>query len=401
MKRFSKIVVFILMVFLLTTFISFVFPKEIISENNPLVAPATAIPLQPLDDLVGQGEIEWSMDARLVTIKKNDMEYSFRINSDDKIELVKNNIIYGCFSDNEACLTKQYDNSGQMSESILIRPDIFNKYFSVPSEIKPMISSEEIPKYISESEFEINRILKISDQGLSSSALKRIAFLEYAYGSLINNYVPKAQAELIRKLDNAVKEHGIRVIPFHNKYDMEYTIDKIDSLYPVLCTTSKELGMDKELISSVIFREMMCYSLEDDWIGVTKGIAQVSTKWARENELYLTGTDKFSNLDDEELLSKIKDDKESVYFAGMALKARAKKYGYPLEGDGEIVKKIFEAYNGFEGYGISLGKLKLKVTFGPIKHKSVYGKQTYQYYEAFREYYDIADSYSLSNLRLK
>lgn len=395
MVRFSKIVVFIVMVFVLTALFSFAFSKEIISENKPLVDPVTAIPLQPLDYLIGQGEIEWNMDARLATIKKNGIEYSFHINSDDRIELVKNNIIYGCFTDNEACLVKQYDSSGQMSESILIRSDVFNKYFCVPSEIKSLIPSEEIPKYISESEFESNRILKTSDQDLSPSAFKRISFLEYAYGSLVNNYVPKAQAELIRKLDNAVKEHGIRVIPFHNKYDMEYTIDKIDSLYPVLCTYSKELGIDKKLISSVIFREMMCYSLEDDWVGVTKGIAQVSTKWARENELYLTGIDKFSDLDDEELQNKIKDDKESVYFAGMALKARAKKYGYPLDGDGEIIKKIFEAYNGFEGYGVSLGKLKLKVTFGPIKHKSVYGKQTYQYYEAFQEYYNIVDSYSL------
>ncbi|NLD50112.1 MAG: hypothetical protein GX660_23480, partial [Clostridiaceae bacterium] len=357
MKRFSKITIFIVLVFILTTIISFVFSIESISENKPLLETIMSGSLQPLDSLVDPGEVEWNRQARSVTIKKNNIEYSFRINSDNKIDLIKDNIVYGCFSDNEAGLIKQYDFSGKMTESIVICPDVFNKYFCVPTEIKSLLTSEEMPKYISESEFEMNHIHKISDQDLSPSALNKILFLEYAYGGLINNYVPKAEAELIRILDNAVKEHGIRVIPLHNKYDIEDAIDKINSLYPVLCRNSKELGINKELISSVIFREMMCYTLEDDWVGSTKGIAQISAKWVRENELLLTNTDKFSNIDDNELQKKIEDDKESVYFAGMALKARSKKHGYPLDNNSENIKKILEAYNGFEGYGVSLGTL--------------------------------------------
>ena len=392
MKRVIFTILVVIQAFVIANCFSDLYADEQIQHSYYLALPIAANGMVPLKTLASSDEYIWDNKTKSATVIKNDMEYTFHINSNGTIDLIKKGIMYGTFAEDEATGNIYNELNGNLHPDIYINPAVFNKYFNGKTNSTIRIEPLQGPKYASKVKYNNNPILRKEDSKLTASAFNRIQHLQYTYGNLTDNSVPFAEAELIRILDKSVKEHGIRVIPYHNKYSISDTVEKIISLYPVLVKQSNELGVKKELISSVVFREMMCYALEDDWIGKTKGIAHVSTKWVRENEKHINKTDKFSDLSDKELEKRILNDKESIYFAAMALKTRAKEFDMPMDNpSSEQITKLFESYNGFRGYGIDIGSFSFRVTFGPIKHKKIYGMQTYEYCEAFIDYYSIVD----------
>jgi hypothetical protein len=337
----------------------------IVLNSSETSSPGTANTFDKMDllsKLASDGNIQYDFGARSAAVTKNGTKYTFRLNSDNRVDLIKDNIFYGTFKETESRAPQSPIDDKNAIKGILIRRSVFDKYF-------------------------IN----------TSPAYDRVTYIEHMYGNLLNNSVPKAEINLIKKLQCDINNHKIRIIPHHNKYDIHTTMDKITALYPILRQLRYNLGVSKEMISSVIFREMMCYSLEDDWFGETTGIAQIGVRAARKNEIVINKYDRFQDISDSNLKTLIEDDKESIYFASAALIKSAKTAGIPIAtSNRSAIAKIFEYYNGFEGYGLNMGLISLKVTFGPIKHKVTYGNQTYKYYEAFKSYYDIVDNNTIN-----
>jgi hypothetical protein len=87
----------------------------------------------------------------------------------------------------------------------------------------------------------------------------------------------------------------------------------------------------KEMIASVLFREIICYDVFDKygdgrWTK-TLGISQISVEGARFNDQIISKKEnnilKYSNFTDKEMSEMLKDDLMNVQFAAEALKARA------------------------------------------------------------------------------
>lgn len=222
------------------------------------------------------------------------------------------------------------------------------------------------------------------------------------YGNLNNNAVPKAEADLIRNLDQKVIADLWRNKKLDWFYirDINYAMKTITALESEIYKQSNVEGVPKSLIGSVLFREIMFLGLDDivdgmgleikgKKVGQTIGISQISARGVRDNELRVASKEsgrkqRFTDISDSEIEKMLLDLVASVYFAAMALKDRAYWEEIDIKSKrSNDIQKIFARYN-------DSGGIKGR-TVGPIKTKEVYGKETYEYYKEFEKYYDVID----------
>ncbi|KNY26734.1 hypothetical protein [Pseudobacteroides cellulosolvens] len=188
-----------------------------------------------------------------------------------------------------------------------------------------------------------------------------------------------------------------------NTYSVEEAVDlivnKLDNELDV-----SNCGVPKEMISSVLFREIICYDVFDKYgdgkWAKTLGISQISVDGARINDQILSKKEnrlpKYSNFTDEEMSVMLKDDLLNVQFAAEALKARAYlKNIYIRTHNQWEIEEILAEYNGYEGQIPFVSQLAVKIgldirlpEIGLVQYKDTYGKETYKYLEAFKAYYE-------------
>ncbi len=188
-----------------------------------------------------------------------------------------------------------------------------------------------------------------------------------------------------------------------NTYSVEEAVDlivnKLDNELDI-----SNCGVPKEMISSVLFREIICYDVFDKYgdgkWAKTMGISQISVDGARINDQILSKKEnrlpKYSNFTDEEMSVMLKDELLNVQFAAEALKARAylKNIYIKTHTQWEI-EEILAEYNGYEGQIPFVSQLAVKIgldirlpEIGLVQYKDTYGKETYKYLEAFKAYYE-------------
>ncbi len=186
------------------------------------------------------------------------------------------------------------------------------------------------------------------------------------------------------KLEKEIDEDSKRpAYSLNYLYSFKQATILIDDLEPEIDRIATEEGINKELITAVLFREIMFLNfsdLFDGYIGKTIGLAQIGVQNVRNNELLVHPYDrKFEDKSDEEIIEKLKENKESVYFAAVQLKARAIREGVSIDTDDpEEIKKIFEGYND--------SPKKKDMEICAWYTKKTYGEQTYDYYEIFKRY---------------
>lgn len=188
-----------------------------------------------------------------------------------------------------------------------------------------------------------------------------------------------------------------------NTYSVEEAVDlivnKLDNELDI-----SNCGVPKEIISSVLFREIICYDVFDKYgdgkWAKTLGISQISVDGARINDQILSKKEnrlpKYSNFTDEEMSVMLKDDLLNVQFAAEALKARAYlKNIYIKTRNQSEIEEILAEYNGYEGQIPFVSQLAVKIgldirlpEIGLVQYKDTYGKETYKYLEAFKAYYE-------------
>ncbi len=173
-------------------------------------------------------------------------------------------------------------------------------------------------------------------------------------------------------------------------FSFDYTMNALKELNSSIERISEAQKVPKELITAVLFREMMFLGQEDllDGLpvigGKSMGICQIGLENARFNEQVVHGKDSLIiNESDEQLKEMLQNPKYAVYFCAAQLRARA----ISLTGDPDIdlnhleveqLKKVLETYN----------QSKISVTIGPVKTKETYAQETYRYYELFKDYYN-------------
>lgn len=343
------------------------------------------------------GYVVWDKDSSTATVSCNGIKYGFRVNSDRTVSLIKNGFVYGTFERKDAELVL-YELKGRQLCNIFINKDLFNKYF----EISDTGEKTDDPG-----------IEKAENSDLSSAAREYIEKLEYLYGNLNDNYVPNAQADLIRSLDRISKdkELGGGITNTCTINDAMRII--IDEQIGEVWKQSKLQGVPKEMIASVIFREIMCYDVfdkyEDGGIGKTIGISQISPEGIRFNDRIISSREnkepKYRDSTDMQLKEMLKDDRQSVEFAAMALKARSYMKDVPVDPkDEEQIKDVFAEYNGYEGQIPVLTKIGEKLgmdirmpEFGLVQYKGTYGEETYEYSIQFKWYFSVVTDYMAEN----
>lgn len=199
--------------------------------------------------------------------------------------------------------------------------------------------------------------------------------------------------ELLQELETIVNEHSKRpllgLFYTHNFNTAKYLL--LEILGPEITKVSREEGVDKAMLTAVLFRETMVLGLDDildgndlamkKGKGLTIGIAQISVEGVKANEVTVNkGEAKFQNTSDEDIIKMLKDSRQSVYFAAIQLKARAIREEISIDTqDPDEIKKIFAGYND--------STRTKDHKFLPWYTKETYGEQTYQYYEIFQKYY--------------
>ncbi|MDF2985598.1 MAG: hypothetical protein K0R50_1108 [Eubacterium sp.] len=173
-------------------------------------------------------------------------------------------------------------------------------------------------------------------------------------------------------------------------FSFDYTMNALKELNATIERISEAQKVPKELITAVLFREMMFLGQEDllDGLpiigGKSMGICQIGLENARFNEQVVHGKDSLIvNESDDQLKEMLQNPKYAVYFCAVQLRARA----ISLTGDPDIdlsqldkeqLQKVMETYN----------QSKISVTIGPIKTKETYAQETYRYFELFKDYYN-------------
>jgi len=177
-------------------------------------------------------------------------------------------------------------------------------------------------------------------------------------------------------------------------FDFERTINVLKELDLVIEKTSEAQKMPKELLTAVLFREMMFIGQEDLLDGVpyiggkTIGICQIGIDIVRYNEQIVHGKESIvANKTDDEILTMLRNPKQGVYFCALQLRARA----IQQTGNNKVdLNKLNEAqmHKILEGYNQS----NITKTIGPIKTKAKYAEETYKYYELFSKYYELGQA---------
>lgn len=195
--------------------------------------------------------------------------------------------------------------------------------------------------------------------------------LDNLYGNLNNNYVPKAEAELIRTLDNAFSEQFNMKASLGNVFGNS-TIDAlgiINKYNEVVDKTSKEFNVSKEMIQSVLFREIRCFSPDDnlDWLKIrlrgdaSIGLGQVLIRTAQVAERQVKGIERTRK----EVEKRLWNNETNIEYVGMVLAHE----GLILEINTQAPSaEILARYNGF---GIEAER---------------YGNETIVYADAFTNY---------------
>ena len=138
---------------------------------------------------------------------------------------------------------------------------------------------------------------------------------------------------------------------------------RIESNLSAIEYASQKTKTPQAMIQAVLFREILCYGLEDkllDWRNsASKGIAQIKIATARKAETYFDPTIERTDDEYEALLN---DDASCVYYCALVLSYEAARKGYSVDSLSRAqVQEVFSAYNG----------------------ASAYGEATIQYYDAF------------------
>lgn len=287
--------------------------------------------------LVGNdGSITWDAKTKIATVTINEITYGFEVNSDKTINLIKDDVNYGKFSTSEAKLI-QYESSGKLVAYIDIEDNSFNKYFNRPvPNAPPSATSVPTPKPSNIVEDKGSyftsmpkSIMEYGDKNLVGSAYDKIKKLDYLYGNLSGNDVPIAEAELIRTLDKAFSEQfGLKAaagnVIGNSTMDALNTINKY---MQVIDKVSKDLNVSKEMVESVLFREIRCFSPDDnaDWLKIrlrgdaSIGLGQVTISTAQKAEAATNSTGKspYTNKQMEDMLW---NDKTNIEYVGKVLK---------------------------------------------------------------------------------
>ncbi|MFZ5987775.1 MAG: hypothetical protein ACOYWZ_11700 [Bacillota bacterium] len=342
----------------------------------------------PIIELVSDsgGNIEWDLENIIAKVSLEEVTYGFKINTDHTVDLLKEGVNYGKFDTEDARYVMEFQD-GRLNAGLYINRSSFNRCFDK----------------LNKGTYTKNDFFRAGDERLSDLAKSIIVDIENQYGNLTGNVVPRAEAELVRTLDKAVKKHKIRGPG--NKYNIKTTLHTIMSLQKDIDYYSKTTGIPREMVSSILFREMMCIGIDDVFDGInsdknTKGIGQLSVAGVRINENKIEELSqgrrpaKFKNIKDYQLNKMLLDPGDCVYFTSSQLKARAMEYaGFAYEEEIDIydensIKMILAEYNQADGKAI----FNLPDIYNFYKDKITYGEQVYEYYKAFREYYRVVSA---------
>ncbi|ACL76109.1 hypothetical protein [Ruminiclostridium cellulolyticum] len=236
-----------------------------------------------------------------------------------------------------------------------------------------------------------NEYMYLQEQNGNSSSGREFNFSDFTYDDNVKS--------ITQQLKSQVESDSYRnKLDFYYINDFEYTFNAIKELEPVIEKTAKAQKMPKELVSAVLFREMMFLGQEDILDGVpllggkSIGICQIGIDNVRLNEQVVHGKSSLiANCSDQEIKEMLETPELAVYFCSVQLKARA----IQVTGDKNVnlknlkkeqIIKILAEYN----------QSKITRNFGPIKTKEKYAEETYTYYKLFSEFNTSEDSASSS-----
>ncbi|HOV27459.1 MAG TPA: hypothetical protein PK566_14035 [Pseudobacteroides sp.] len=231
-------------------------------------------------------------------------------------------------------------------------------------------------------------------------------------GIIVNASLPKEAMDFVHKLE--LKKELCEILyelslsqgigsGITNTYSVEEAVELIvDKLDDEL--NKSYYDVPKEMIASVLFREIICYDVFDKygdgrWTK-TLGISQISVEGARFNDQIISKKEnkllKYSNFTDKEMSEMLKDDLMNVQFAAEALKARAYLKNIYIKTDKQWeIEEILAEYNGYEGQIPFVSRFADKIgldirlpEIGLVQYKDTYGRETYKYLEAFKAYYE-------------
>ncbi len=169
-------------------------------------------------------------------------------------------------------------------------------------------------------------------------------------------------------------------------FNINEIVDLIANNEAYFVDSSKKTNVPIEMIKAIIFREMLCLSIDDVFfdnvkLNGTVGIAQIGVQKVKANEIFLN-EDKKCSYSDKKIKSMLNSTEGSIYFAARQLQAKIKSEGFKIDAmQQKDIEKIFGGYNG--NVPISIFGV---VTYSQGAEK--YGKQTFEYYEAFKKYHN-------------
>lgn len=213
------------------------------------------------------------------------------------------------------------------------------------------------------------------DENLSLDVQIQISQLTTDYGNATSDSTRNsihAQAELLRTLDKLFTDE----FGFKEKLGQNTTVKAFDTIVKYnsqIDLVSDVLDVDKSMINAVMFREMRCFALDDNFDTLklkirgdaSIGLGQIFVSTAQNSERLVMGDDALSYTKSQ-MVDRLLDGRTNIYYIGIVLKANA----INLNADAsDASASILARYNG---------------TGAAAQN---YGKQAYQYSLAFRQYF--------------
>ncbi|HEY9061264.1 MAG TPA: hypothetical protein VIO64_12290 [Pseudobacteroides sp.] len=303
----------------------------------------------------------------------------------------------------------------KLISTVLIVSILFQLQCSDEVKAKENMTNKEI-KVISNNYKTTTTISGISMRETDTTKEERRDTLESVQESInLKTTLPKEAMDFVHKLELKKKlckrlfeislSQGIGS-GITNTYSVEEAVDLLVSELDSELNNSN-CGVPKEMIASVLFREIICYDVFDKYgdgkWAKTLGISQISVNGARINDQIISKKEnippKFSNCTDEEVAAMLTDDLQNVEFAAEALKSRAYLMDLDIQTKNQFeVEEILAEYNGYEGQIPFVSELAVKIgldirlpEIGLVQYKETYGKETYKYLEEFKAYYEAID----------
>ena len=182
-------------------------------------------------------------------------------------------------------------------------------------------------------------------------------------------------AELIRGLERLRMKHGLQRYPLGYKYNTVSALETLSEYAPTVRRTSKLLGISDNMIYSVLFREMMCFKI-DDYFDSAKatirgdaslGLGQIFIHTAQEAERFQFGYVLHSQTD---LKSMLMDNSTNIYYVGLVLIHAGNMVGIDITNGYNFgsIDKVFARYNGTNAKATQ------------------YGRETAQYFQVFSQH---------------